>query len=373
MFKIIWKVVLLLAILYMLSLIIKDSGGFDWKDFNYKNKDNKLETINIGFISSLTGSGALVGVKSLSAAQLAVDEINSGGGIDGKVVKLIVEDGECSKKGGLVAAQKLASQNVIGIVGGLCSSESLGIIDVIDKYNIPTISHCSSSTELSGISDYFFRVYPSDSYQGVYAADYIKNKLNIDRVSVVYLDSGWGESLKDVFSESFRSNNGTIVSEHSFSENKFNDIWTEIRNKDIELVYFLGFDDSTILAFDSLTNADNFIMFGTYVWDDDNIWDKVDTKENKVMYTVVDYGKYSADFIKKIKERGVYSVFSCIPQAYDAIKILSEAIMGDSGDPENIIQKLKDTEYLNGASKEKIQFDENGDISDISYVIKKVS
>ncbi len=373
MFKIVWKVILIILILYVLSLVIRESIGFSWKDFNYLSTNKKSDVVNLGFISSLTGPGSLVGVKSLSAARLAVDEINSEGGINGKTVKLLVEDGKCTKKGGLEAAQKLVSQNVVGIVGGLCSAESLGMIDVIELNKIPAISHCSSSTELSGISKYFFRVYPSDSYQGVFAAKYIKDKLKINRVSVVYLDGVWGKDLKDVFTKSFKSNGGTIVSEYSYTDNNFNSIWKSIRKDNVGLVYFLGFDNSTVAAFEELKQSDNFIMFGTYVWDDDNIWDKLDIKDKKIMYTVVNYGEYSADFIKKIKERGVHSIYSCIPQAYDAVKILSEAIANGNDDSEKVIENLRNTKYINGASKEKIQFDKNGDISDVQYVIKRVN
>ncbi len=373
MLKIIWKVILVIIILYVLSLLVRESIGFSWKDFNYLNTDRKSNVINIGFISSLSGPGSLVGVKSLSAARLAVDEINSDGGINGKTLKLLVEDGKCTKKGGSDAAQKLISDGVIGIVGGLCSSESIGMIDKINLYKVPTISHCSSSTKLSGVSKYFFRVYPSDSYQGVYAADYIKNKLNIERVSVVYTDEQWGNDLKDVFIKSFMLDGGKIISEYPYKNDNFDNIWGKIRKEKPELVYFLGFDNSTVAAFESLKQSDNFIMFGTYVWDDDNIWDRLDVGKNKIMYTIVNYSEYSPDFIKKIKERGVHSVYSCIPQAYDAVKILSKSIEDSDGNVENIIKNIKDTKYINGASGGNIQFDDNGDISNVPYIVKKVN
>lgn len=372
-FKKHWKTIFLIAGIIVIILLLIDSKNFDWRKFNY-NYEAESETINIGFISSLSGSNSIVGVQSLSAAQLAVDEINSEGGIDGKAIRLINEDGKCTEQGGYDAAKKLASQNIAGLVGGLCSSESLGFIDVIDEYKIPTISHCSSSTELSGISDYFYRIYPSDSIQGLFAANNIKNEMNVNRVAIVYLDDAWGRGLKKVFSESFQSQGGTITSENSFnqSENNFDEIWKQIETEQVDLVYFLGYDTDTIKGINSLNKLDtNFALFGADSWDDINIWEKVNVGNRTVVYTVFDDKEYDKVFITKMQERGVYTISACVPQAYDAVKILAEAIK-ESDRKNSIIDILKNIEYNQGVSKKMISFDMLGNIIGAQYKVQKI-
>ena len=174
-----WKIILGLLIVGIIILIIRDSQGFDWKDFNYTKDTTTLETVNIGFIGSLTGFGSSAGVQALAAAQLAVDEINANGGIQGKTLRFFAEDSVCSKEGGEAAIQKLLDHNISGLVGGPCSDATDGMIDHINQYTIPTLSYCSSATTLDGVSDYLFGIYPSDTFQGLYTADYIKNSLNM--------------------------------------------------------------------------------------------------------------------------------------------------------------------------------------------------
>lgn len=374
MLKTLWKIVFIFLMILILSLLIHDSRGFDWQNFNYKKDKIALETIDIGFIGSLTGQGSLTGIQSLAAAQLAVDDLNALGGIHGKTIRLFSEDGGCTREGGNQAAQKLVDRGVYGIVGGLCSAESTGLIDVIDSYMIPTISYCSSATNLSGASDYFFRVYPSDIFQGVYAADYIKNSLDIQDVSIVYIDDAWGQSLREVFTDSFTEQGGTIASEYTLTDDPLSieNMWKDIMGDNVDLVYFLGFDEGTHFALSHLNGDEDFILFGADGWDNVDLWSRLDVPYMNVLYTVVDTSEYQLAFAEKMKARGIYNIASCVPQAYDAIKVLANAFSQNMDDPMNITPFLRDMNYTQGVSKRQINFDDKGDISQTRYVVKKV-
>src|SRR5579875_1014710 len=72
--------------------------------------------IDIGLIADLTGPAALSGQHKVQGAELAVDEINASGGINGKKIKLITEDDQGSNQAGVSAFQKLAAnQNIVAI------------------------------------------------------------------------------------------------------------------------------------------------------------------------------------------------------------------------------------------------------------------
>ena len=86
------------------------------------------ETIRIGIIAPFTGDAAVYGQSEKNAIDLAVEEINLNGGIDGRLIEVIYEDGKCNGMDATTAAQKLINvDNVDIILGGTCSGETLAI------------------------------------------------------------------------------------------------------------------------------------------------------------------------------------------------------------------------------------------------------
>ncbi|HLC33092.1 MAG TPA: ABC transporter substrate-binding protein, partial [Candidatus Nanoarchaeia archaeon] len=120
------------------------------------------ETVKIGFIGPLTGTGALYGTSELNAAQLALDDINAQGGINGKKVELIVEDGKCEGAASATAAQKLIQvDNVKYILGGHCSTESLSIVPITEANKVFLMAGATGTDKFTKAGKYAFRTFPS--------------------------------------------------------------------------------------------------------------------------------------------------------------------------------------------------------------------
>ena len=88
----------------------------------------------IGVMESLTGSGETYGTVANQAKQMAADEINSAGGINGRRLELIVEDSGCSAKDAITAYNKLTSVDGVKIIlGTSCSGAMLGAAPLAEK------------------------------------------------------------------------------------------------------------------------------------------------------------------------------------------------------------------------------------------------
>src|SRR5258707_3060897 len=86
------------------------------------------ETIKIGLIQPLTGSVAYNGTTDVNGSKLALDEINAKGGVLGKKVELVIEDGQCRPANSVNAAEKLIQRDkVVAISGAFCSSSTLAV------------------------------------------------------------------------------------------------------------------------------------------------------------------------------------------------------------------------------------------------------
>ncbi|NYD40229.1 branched-chain amino acid ABC transporter substrate-binding protein [Nocardioides panaciterrulae] len=104
--------------------------------------------ITIGMVVPLSGSSSAIGPYMQNGAQLAVNEINADGGIDGRDVKLEVADGACDPKTAVAAANKLVSSDIAASVGGYCSGATLPTLPVFAKQDIPMIIPAANSTQL---------------------------------------------------------------------------------------------------------------------------------------------------------------------------------------------------------------------------------
>ena len=93
--------------------------------------------IRIGAILPLTGSAAQWGTPPRDAALMAVDEINSKGGIKGRKIKLEIEDDKCEPTAGVSAAQKiLATGKPVAILGAVCSSVTLAVAPIAESNKV---------------------------------------------------------------------------------------------------------------------------------------------------------------------------------------------------------------------------------------------
>ncbi len=329
--------------------------------------------IRFGFIAPLTGDVANLGNGAFKSATYAVDKINQNGGINGKKVVLVAEDSKCSGKDAVSAVNKLISQDKISaLIGGFCSSESLAITGILDQNKIPAISPISSSPELTGKSKYFFRNYPSDSYQGVFAARLLKEKLNKTKVAVLYSNSDWGLGVKNSFVGEFKKLGGDIVAEEGYVDTVA-DLKTQlvkIKSTNPDEIYFVGYTNASIVGLKQMKELGiSTPVFGADAWNDAKIWQETSYANNvSVMYTVPK-SEAGEQYKSEIKSAGVGDVTAGSSQAYDAVNILAEAIKHSGVNGDKIKDYLKNNSFNNTVSYTETKFDSNGDLVGAQYEV----
>ena len=122
----------------------------------------------IGVMESLTGPGETYGTVSLQAKQLAVDEINAAGGINGRVLELVVEDSKCNAQDSITAYNKLTDVDGVNIIlGTSCSGAMLGAAPLAEKEGVVLFSGLATNPDIANAGDYIFRTAMSDAQLGV--------------------------------------------------------------------------------------------------------------------------------------------------------------------------------------------------------------
>src|SRR3989344_2381849 len=288
------------------------------------------EPIRIGFIGPLTGDVANIGQNAKAAVEIAVAEVNAAGGINGRTLDVIYEDGQCSGTEAANAANKLINIDKVPVIlGGACSGETSSFTGLAEQTQTVVLSYCSSAPSITNAGDYIFRNYPSDTFQGAFAAQYIKERLEKSKVAVLYVKSDCGTGIKDVFVQEFKKLGGAVLAEEGY-EQTARDLrtnLTKIKSAKPELLYFLGYTEATIPGLKQAAELKlNLPTFGGDAWDDSKIWTEVGAAGEGAMYSVVSASP-SESFKTSMREKiGNDEIAVCTPTAYDGLKIIAQVL-----------------------------------------------
>ncbi len=176
------------------------------------------DVIKIGAILPLTGENAVYGEAIRNGMLLALEEYNLQHK-DKDRIKLIIEDDQAIPANTVSAYNKLTRiEKVSFILGGVFSSSTLAIAPLAEKDSVVLLSPTSSAIELTNAGDFIFRIYPSDSYDGLYLSNFVATKMDYSRVAILYIQVASVESIVEVFTSNFEKNGGKVVYSAGYSE-----------------------------------------------------------------------------------------------------------------------------------------------------------
>jgi branched-chain amino acid transport system substrate-binding protein len=338
--------------------------------------DDTAEPIKIGFIGPLTGDAANIGQNAQAAVSIAVDEINAAGGIGGRPLEVIYEDGKCNGRDAANAANKLVSiDNVPVIIGGACSGETLAFSNFAEQNQTTVLSYCSSAPSITDAGDYIFRNMPSDSFQGSFDAEYVYNVLGYDNVAVLFAKTDYTQGLTDVFVQRFQELGGVVSASESF-EQTARDLRTQllkIKAVEPQLIFFVSYPEATIPGLKQISELGiEAQIFGADTWNDPKIYTETGEASEGVMYSVPKAAPTEAFKAKLQDETGSDYVGECSASAYDAIHIISQVMSNTGTDSTDIKNALYETTYTGGVFNDTVSFDQNGDVLDAKYGVWEI-
>ena len=150
----------LLGLLTVLALVALACGGGDGGDDE--------GPFRIGVMESVTGAGETYGVMAVQAKQMAVDEINEAGGINGRMLEIIVEDEKCNAQDSITAYKKLTEVDGVKIIlGTSCSGAMLGAAPLAEEDGVVIFSGLATNPDIADAGDYIFRTSLNDALVGI--------------------------------------------------------------------------------------------------------------------------------------------------------------------------------------------------------------
>ena len=157
--------------------------------------------IRIGGSFALTGPIPTLGLDIRHGAELAVDDLNATGGLEGFMFELVAEDGACDGTQGTNVGNKFAADaTIVAVTGGTCSGETFGLLPILQEARIPFVSPSATNPDITSPNcDVCNRVALSDALQGAVDAGYVFTDLGRTKVAVVHDNSDYGKGVAEVF------------------------------------------------------------------------------------------------------------------------------------------------------------------------------
>jgi len=319
------------------------SGGGD--------EDATEGPIVLGMVAPLSGSSAAIGPYMANGARLAVSEINADGGIDGRQLELVVEDGACDPRTATAAANSLVTEGIAISVGGYCSGATLPTLPIFNEAGVPMLIPAANSTELvdQGLENVFL-INGTGVQQADTAVAYME-EAGATRVALMDDNTSYSVDIADLTAERLEAQGGPDVVAHesvTAGESDYSANVNAVLRANPDFVYWTGYYQEGGLIIRQLRQAgyDGEIMVADGSVDEQLLEIAGQRNADGIKATMTQTPttiEGAEDWIGSYREQfdaapGPYST-----QSYDAVRVAAEAVRNaGSTDSQAVIQALEE-------------------------------
>jgi len=359
----------IVASIIILVLIITTSAT---EFFNLK-EDKYIE---IGFASSLSGDAGIWGQDIKTGFDFAVNQLNSKGGIDGKLIKPVYEDDECDPKIGVIAYNKLIEIDKVKIITGtMCSSVAMAVTDQTQNNRVLYMATGATHPDVAKLGDLVFRIYPSDTFEIEKIIEYMVLEKNITKFGLINLsDQALGLSARDTIKKATSRNNAEITKEETYTltDKDFKTIISKVMYTNPEAIYVISIPEQTPLIFNQIKELGykGIIIGYSGALNISEVTDQIKDKTN-IYYpepVIIQQTSFWEDYKQATGEKASY----IMGVGYDTFKIIEDGLKV-CGEDNDCIRDYWLTLKDYPTSRGNISYDEDGDITNVEYAVKELS
>lgn len=345
------------------------------------NKTNEQATeVVIGEYGSFTGSEATFGNSTSAGIKMAIQEINSNGGIKGKQVRLVSVDTQSKNEEAPAAVERLITQNkVVAVIGEVASGRSILGAPVAQKYKVPMITPASTNPKVTEVGDYIFRTCFIDPFQGTVMAKFAFTDLKKKKVAVLRdIKAEYSVGLANYFTKTFEQLGGKIVADEKYQSGDFDfkAQLTKIKTLKPDAIFIPGYyTEVGLIAKQAKQLGLSVPLLGGDGWDSAKLYeigkDAINGNFFSNHYTTESTEPVVQDFISKYKSVNNQTPPDAMSAlGYDAAKILFAAMeRAPELTTESIRNELAKTKDFPGVTG-KITIDENRNAAKSAVVVK---
>ena len=339
------------------------------------------EPYRIGVMDSVTGPGQSYGTVLVQAKQMAVDEINAGGGIDGRMLELVVEDSKCSPKDAITAYNKLTDVDGVKIIlGTSCSGAMLGAAPLAGEDGVVMLSASATNPDIADAGDYIFRTAINDSNLGIDTGNTMWSD-GVRTIATINELTDYAEGVRLTSVQRFEELGGSVAVSEAYSSDvtDFRTQLTKLIGESPDAIHVAAqseFTGGTIvkqlreLGFSGPIYGES-VVSGTQALE--IAGDAADGLKAIIPNPNLDTER-GREFLSSFRERyGFVTLPWFLGSAYDNVYIAAECLKqtGDDQDADGFRDCLYDLTF-SGAIGDDYSFDEKGEVVGLSNVVVEV-
>jgi branched-chain amino acid transport system substrate-binding protein len=351
------RYLLLPVVLLLVGLLAAGCGGA-------KDTSNTAggDTIKIGFLGGKTGGHAHYGIETLKGMQMAVEDVNSAGGVNGKKLEIIEGDHGSNSSEAANVTQKLITQKVSAIVGDPTTGITKVAAQICQPSKVVLLSAGAVGPGIVEIGDYIYRDTLLDAVAAPAVTKYLTEELKWKKVALVTTTGlSYSEGLTNIFKPALAKYEIEIVAEQSIMEKdtNFSAQVTALSKKEFDGVVFTGYYTEGALFMNEMRKQG---LKQVMVGGDGLLGKELYQLGEKAVAGSMLYAGFAVDtknaagktreFIEKYQSRNNGAMPDMFPaQGYDAVLILAEAMKAaQSSDPTVFKDKLAQTKDFKGVT-----------------------
>lgn len=311
------------------------------------------EVYKIGGMGPLTGDAASYGLSVKQGAEVAINEINAAGGVNGHNLELVFEDDECDEEKSISAYNKVMDEGVVAILGAVTSGCSIAVGGESVNDGILQITP-SGSAQACTDGDNAFRICFTDPLQGKTMADYIAEQ-GFKSVAIIYdAASDYSKGITDAFTEEAAAKGLTIAASESFNTGDvdFKTQLTKVKGTNADCLFLpLYYTEVGYISEQATTVGVDLPYFGCDGWDGiiaqlNNDTTNIEGATFLTPFVATDESENIKAFVTAYEAAYTSTPDQFAADAYDGVYAIKAAIeaCGDDVNNENLVAAMTQIE-----------------------------
>jgi branched-chain amino acid transport system substrate-binding protein len=334
--------------------------------------------INIAAVGPMTGQDAPTGEQMQRGAEAAVEAINEAGGVMGQKLHLAIKDDVCDPRQAVAIANELSGEDVIAVIGNMCSGAAIPASKVLNEEGILMISPSATNPLLTeqGFGN-VFRTCGRDDQQGDLVGAFIAKHYPGKNIAIVQDKTAYGQGLADEVKKTLNKLgvHEKIYESISRGERDYSALVSKLKENDVDVLFYGGYHTEAGLIVRQMRDQGLKTVF---IGDDDltttDFWSITgDAGEGALMSFNPDprARPEAADAVKRIRATG-FDPEGTTLYTYAAVQALAEAIRrAGSADEAKIAGALHEGSFPTVIGP--VEFDAKGDVKQPDYIIYRWS
>ena len=330
------------------------------------------EKILFAVASPMTGDSAAIGQQIRDGAQIAVDEINLSGGVNGKSLEFMVLDDEANPNKAAIVAEKIAANDRILFVDGHNNSScTLAGLPAYQKAGVPVVSPTNFAPKLTQLGyKNFFRICPTDDVVVKNQVDLAIKEFGGKKPAIIWENTDYGKSGRDLaakrLSEVYKIDNVLDESYVPGVDRDYSSQVTKLKGAGVDVVLFMGEYTAAALYLKQAASLNySAKLIGNSGCSNPKLMEIAGAAAEGAVtlaaFNPTDKRPLQAEFIAKYQKR-----FNIVPgewasHSYDVVYLAKKAYEMGGASRAAFIEQLRAIKDFRGVTG-TIEFDDKGDV-----------